>query len=165
MPSPGIKRVGFLLVLVGIGTYGVWILWRLTRADQPVDVPISMAVGHIRAREFRINQNAPYTIGIEVQKTIPFDTLNCLLGMAMGRSSTALQECPDTPSVVKASWVLTSSGYIVARGSSDDYRSGAWMNGSISRELGHFQSTADRGTCWMLTCLQMVPLWHQEIPD
>jgi hypothetical protein len=58
----------------------------------------------------------------------------------MGRTSSALQECPDKPSVVKASWILTGDGHPVARGSSDDYRSGGWMNGSISRELGHFQS-------------------------
>jgi hypothetical protein len=140
MRSSRIKRVGVLLVLVGMGTCGVWILWLSTRSDHPVDVPISMAVGHIRTNQFTINQNAPYTIDIEVQKTIPFDTLNCLLGTAMGRMSTALQECPDRPSVVKASWVLSSSGYVVARGSSDDYRSGAWMNGSISRELGNFDS-------------------------
>ena len=140
MPSPRIKRVGLCFVFVGISSYGIWILWLLTRADHPVDVPISMAVGHIRTSEFRINQNAPYTIDIEVQETIEFDTLNCLLGTAMGRTTTALQECPDRPSVVKASWVLSSRGYVVARGSSDDYRSGAWMNGSISRELGNFQS-------------------------
>ena len=85
------------------------------------------------------------TIRIEVQKTIPFDTLNCLLGMAMPRSSsTTLGECPDRPSVVKASSVLTSDGQIVARGSSDDDRLGAWMNDSISRQLGSFQSQRGR---------------------
>ena len=62
----------------------------------------------------------------------------------MGRTSTALRECPDRPSVVKVSWVLTSDGQTVARGSSDDYRSGAWMNDAISRELGHFQSQTGR---------------------
>jgi hypothetical protein len=36
--------------------------------------------------------------------------------------------------------VLTSEGQTVAEGSSDDYRSGAWMNDSISRGLGRFQS-------------------------
>jgi hypothetical protein len=44
----------------------------------------------------------------------------------------------------KASWVLTSDGKTVAPGSSDDYRSGASGNDSISRELGHFQSQAGR---------------------
>jgi hypothetical protein len=104
-----------------------------------------MAIGRIRTREFKLNMNAPYVIEVEVQKAkIPFETLNCLLGMTMAPASTDLQECPNRPSVVKASWVLTSSGQIVARGSSDDYRSGGWMNDSISRELGHFQSRSGR---------------------
>jgi hypothetical protein len=138
------KLAGFSFVLVGIGLYGTWAIWLATRTDRPVDVPISMAIGHLRTREFKINLNALYTIDIEVQKIIPFDTLNCLLGTAMGRTSTALQECPDRPSVVKASWVLASNGQTVARGSSDDYRSGAWMNNAVSRELGHFRSQSGR---------------------
>jgi hypothetical protein len=136
--------VGLAFVCVGVAVYGMWVLWLSTRTERPVDTPISMAVGHVRTREFKINFEAPFTIQIEVQKKIPFDTLNCLLGTAMGRMTTDLQECPDRPSVVKASWVLTSKGHPVAQGSSDDYRSGAWMNDSISRELGHFRSQSGR---------------------
>jgi hypothetical protein len=144
MPLSRTKLVGFAFVAVGIALFGTWAMWIGTRTDRPVDIPVSMAIGHLRTREFKINLNALYTIDIEVQKTIPFDTLNCLLGTAMAPTSTALQECSDRPSVVKASWVLTSNGQTVARGSSDDYRSGAWMNNAISRELGHFQSQSGR---------------------
>jgi hypothetical protein len=140
MPLQRTKLVGFTFVALGIALYGSWVMWLATRTERPVDVPISMAIGHVRTPEFKVNLDAVYTIDIEVRKTIPFDTLNCLLGTAMGRTSTALQECPDKPSVVKASWMLTSDGHIVDRGSSDDYRSGAWMNDSISRELGHFRT-------------------------
>jgi hypothetical protein len=136
--------VGLVFVCLGISVYGMWVLWLTTRTERPVNVPISMAVGHIRTNEFKLNMSAPYTIDVEVQKKIPFETLNCLLGMSMARASTDLQDCPDTPPVAKASWVLTSDGKTVARGSSDDYRSGAWGNDSISRELGHFQSQAGR---------------------
>jgi hypothetical protein len=144
MPLPRTKLVGFICVAAGLILYGTWIGWLSTRTERPVDIPISMAIGHVRTREFKINLNALFTIDIEVQKTIPFETLNCLLGTAMGRTSTDLQECPDKPSVVKAYWVLSSNGQIVAQGSSDDYRSGAWMNDAISRELGHFQSQSGR---------------------
>ena len=138
--------MGVIFLVVGIGAYGTWVLWLTTRTLRPVNIPVSMAIGHVRTREFKLNLSAPYTIQIEVQKTIPFDTLNCLLGMAMPRSSsTALGECPDRPSVVKASWVLTSDGQTVARGSSDDDRLGGWMNDSISRELGSFQGQRGRG--------------------
>ena len=138
------KMVGWAFVGAGIALYGSCVAWLSTRTERPVDIPISMSIGHIRTREFKINLNAPFMIDIEVQKTIPFDTLNCLLGTAMGRTSTALQECPDRPSVVRASWVLSNNGQTAARGSSEDYRSGAWMNDAISRELGQFQSQYGR---------------------
>jgi hypothetical protein len=100
--------------LRGCRTYHVWNLDRVAvYADgTPVDIPIFMAI--MRTPEFKTNLNAPFTINVEVQKTIPFETLNCLLGTAMGRISTDLQKCPDKPSVVKASWVLTSNGQTVA---------------------------------------------------
>lgn len=138
MPSSRIKLTGIALVCTGAIVLGLWILWVTTRSQTPVDMPVSMTVGHIRTPEFRINRNALYTIDIEVEKTIPFDTLSCLLGMSMGHTSTAFEECPDRPSVVKASWLLTSNGQTIGRGYSDDYISGAWMNDSIARELGHF---------------------------
>ena len=144
MTLPRTKLVGVICVAVGLTLYGTWVGCLSTRTERPVDVPISMAIGHVRTPEFKINLNAPFTINVEVQKTIPFETLNCLLGTTMGRTSTDLQECPDKSSVVKASWVLTSNGQTVAQGSSDDYRSGAWMNDAISRELGHFQSQSGR---------------------
>ena len=139
------KLTGLTFVLAGISVYGTWVIWLVTRTERPVNIPISMAIGHTRTSEFKLNMNAPYMIEIEVQKEkIPFETLNCLLGTAMAPMSSVLQECPDKPSVVKASWVLTSDGHIVAQGSTEDYRSGAWKNESISRELGHFQSQSGR---------------------
>ena len=103
------KLVGLTFVFAGIGVYGTWVLWLTTRTERPVNIPISMDIGHTRTPEFKLNMNAPYMIEIEVQKEkIPFDTLNCLLGTAMAPMSTNLRECPDRPSVVKASWVLTS---------------------------------------------------------
>jgi len=97
-----------------------------------------MAIGHVRSREFKVNLSEPYRIEIEVEKKIPFDTLNCLLGMHMGPTSTNIGDCPDRQSVVKANWSLTSKGQVIATGSSDDYRSGMWANNTISRALGHF---------------------------
>jgi hypothetical protein len=144
MPTPRTKLAGFILIAVGIALYGVWAAWLLTRTERPVEMPVSMAIGHVRTHDFKVNVNASYEIEIEVQKAIPFETLSCLLGTTMGRTSTDLEECPDRPSVVKASWTLTGDGQTIAHGSSDDYRSGAWMNGSIARELGNFQGQSGR---------------------
>jgi hypothetical protein len=105
---------------------------------------MSMTVGRVRTPEFRVNLNRWYGIEIEVERKIPFYTLNCLLGTHMGRASTNIGDCPDRPSVVKATWSLVSGGRVVASGSSDDYRAGGWGNGTISRELGHFQAQSGR---------------------
>lgn len=126
-------------MFVGIALYACWILWVTTRTVVPLQMPISMIVGHVHSREFKVNLSESYLIEIEVEKKIPFDTLNCLLGMHMGPTSTEIGDCPNRPSVVKAAWSLTSQGQVVASGSSDDYRSGIWANDTISRELGHFQ--------------------------
>lgn len=104
-----------------------------------------MAVGRVRSREFKVNLSESYRIEIEVEKKIPFDTLNCLLGMHMGQTSTKIGDCPNRPSVVKAAWSLASKGQVVASGSSDDYRSGIWANDTISRELGHFEGQSGHG--------------------
>jgi hypothetical protein len=144
MPLSRTKLAGVALVASGVVLFGIWAIWLATRTDRPVDVPISMAVGHVRTREFKVNLNAVYIIEIEVQKKIPFDTLNCLLGLGMSSTSSELQECPDRPSVVKASWTLTRDGRTVASGSSDDDRGGDWGNDSISRILGSFHSEDGR---------------------
>jgi hypothetical protein len=144
MPLSRAKLVGLAFMAGGIALYGSWAIWLAIRTNRPVDVPISMAIGHVRTREFKVNLNALYTIEIVVQKKIPFDALNCLLGLGMSSTSSALQDCPDRPSVVKVSWTLTSDGRTIASGSSDDDRSGGWGNDSISRILGTFHSENGR---------------------
>jgi hypothetical protein len=144
IPLSRTKLTGLALVAGGAVLFGVWAAWLATRTDRPVDVPISMAMGHVRTREFKVNLNALYIIEIEVQKKIPFDTLNCLLGLGTSATSSALQECPERPSVVRTSWTLTSDGRTVASGSSDDDREGDWGNESISRILGSFRSEDGR---------------------
>jgi hypothetical protein len=143
-----LARTGIILVFLGVTVYGIWLLWLATRTKIPVAIPMSMAIGHVRTPEFRVNLSALFNIEIEVQKSIPFDRLNCLLGMdLLGPRSSArpLGECPDQPSVVKASWVLTSDGITVASGSTDDGpRLGSWRNDSITRQLGAFQSQSGR---------------------
>ena len=145
MPRSRTKIAGFAFIGVGVVLFGVWYSWIATRTSRPVNVPISLVPGPLHASEFKVNLDALYTIDIEVEKKIPFDTLNCLLGTAMpSPTSSALGECPDRPSVVVATWALTSEGQTVARGSSDESRSGAWGNDSISREIGHLKSQSGR---------------------
>ena len=84
MSSSRTKVTGLAFLFCGIALYGSWILWVVTRAERPVHMPILMTVGDVRTREFKVNLSEPYRIEIEVAKSIPFDTLNCLLGMSYG---------------------------------------------------------------------------------
>lgn len=138
------KLAGLIFIALAVAVCAAWGAWISTRTDVPINLPTTMAIGHIRTPEFRVNLSTTYLIEIEVQKKIPFDTLNCLLGLGMSETSSDLHECPDRPSVLKASWKLTSNGQMVASGSSEDERLGGWGNDSISRILGTFQSQSGR---------------------
>src|ERR1700693_5033534 len=74
-----LAKVGAGFILSALAAMSVWAIWSETRTWVPVDMPVSLAVGHIRTREFKINQNAFYEMEIEAERNIPFQTLNCLL--------------------------------------------------------------------------------------
>jgi len=52
--------------------------------------------------------------------------------------SSDLAGCRGQPSVVKASWALTSGGQVVAQGSTDKNKAGEWGDETIERNLGWF---------------------------
>jgi hypothetical protein len=131
---PIVAKVGQGLVLTGIAAICVWALWSETRTWVPVDVPVSLTVGQMRTSEFKINQNALYEIAIDAERNIPYQTLNCMLGV----EDIYPERCKGTPSVIRASWVLTSNGAIVAHGSSDESKGGAWSV-TVSRDIGSFR--------------------------
>lgn len=126
---------GIACVLTGSCVLGGWDLWLQTRTTRPVQMPVSLALGEVTSPEFRVNLPGFYTAEIEAKKTtIPFDTLNCLLGM-----STVTDPKCDRPSAVKATWSLTSGAVVVQTGTSDADHGGAWAQDSIARELGTFR--------------------------
>jgi len=130
--------VGIACIAVASATFGAWVLWIETRIDRPVYIPVSLAAGHVHVPEFRINLSGLYEIKVEAKKHIPFDTLNCLLGMSMEP-----EKCNVTP-VVKASWIVTSKGAVTAEGKSDTERGGAWGNDTIEKQIGSFEGKKNR---------------------
>jgi hypothetical protein len=50
----------------------------------------------------------------------------------------------DMPPVVRASWVLSSNGALVAKGVSDTDKGGGWANDTIERQIGSFQGDRNR---------------------
>src|SRR5689334_15199522 len=60
---------GLSLVGVAVIVFGGWALWSETRTYIPVDMPISMTVGHVQTPEFSVNvNNMPYDITIVAEK-------------------------------------------------------------------------------------------------
>ena len=102
--------IGLVCLAVASTTFGAWFLWLQTRIDKPVDVPVLLTIGRVHIPEFRINLSGPYEISVEAKKRIPFDTLNCLLGM-----SPPPQKC-DQQAIVQATWAVTSNGVVIAKG-------------------------------------------------
>jgi hypothetical protein len=139
-----LRKLGLALFLMGLAIEAGSRLWDSTRQWVSVDMPITLSPGRVATREFRVNVDALYDIEIEVQKKIPFDTLNCLLGISINAGS----KCQDTPSVVEATWTLFSGDQITARGTSSG-SDGAVRGGlSISRGLGDFHG--DNGRRYIL---------------
>jgi hypothetical protein len=138
---------GLFLMLLGGCVFGCWMLWVATRVRSPIDMPISMSVGHVRTREFRVNLEATYLVEIEAErKAFPPDDLYCLLGYRITpQINTA---CATTPSVVKGAWVLRSDGQTVANGSTEDKdedgEGGAVTDHGIARVIGTFVSEKNR---------------------
>jgi hypothetical protein len=135
---------GIVMVAAGLTLFGGWILWSETRTWTPVDIPISLSKGQVRTPIFTTNLKAIYLIQIEVMKKEPVDTLTCLLGL----EDTSSGKCGSARSIIDASWVLWSQGTVVARGSSAEDKSGAWMNDKIARQIGSFLS--ERGRQYIL---------------
>lgn len=129
-------RRGFGLGAAGFLVLGVFAVWQWV-ASEPLEIPSSLHAGEHISREFTARQNHLYLVGIEIQKALPFDESNCLLGIS---------EPPDPPcgSVrpMVAEWTLQNRGKVIARGSDSDRHSGSWGNDSIQCVLGTFRATA-----------------------
>jgi hypothetical protein len=130
-------KTGLGLILVGLAIQAIGLLWVSTRHWTPVDIPITLSPGEIISKEFKVNSSAPYFIEVDVQKNLPFDTLNCLLGIAD-------HTCERTSSVIEATWTLSNRGHVIANDTSNTYIPDGWTDLYISKGLGSFQGEYGR---------------------
>jgi len=120
-------------VAAGLLIFGAYVLWDDTRQWGPLSVQVQISPGAIVRKDFAVNVSAPYTINIEAQKKIDFDTLNCLLGMRPDLS----KKCP-TGEVIESQWTVAQGETVVASGSSSGYHGGNWASDTVSRQIGRF---------------------------
>jgi hypothetical protein len=73
-------RIGVALILIAAAIYGGWEWWMATRTWVPLDMPVSLAQGHIRSPEFKINLDAGFWIFVEVETKVDDEGVSCLTG-------------------------------------------------------------------------------------
>jgi len=128
-----IAWTGAILVVAPASVFLSWYARLQTRSTRPVYLPVSLTTGEVKSSDFKTNLSGQYTLTVEAKKTIPFETLNCLLGV-----STLSEPKCDHVSAVKARWMLTDSGKAIHQGTSDTDDVGTWSQDTIERELGTF---------------------------
>jgi biopolymer transport protein ExbD len=125
------------LLVFAIGLPLGWQWWLSTRTWVPLEMPISLATGHIMSPEFEINWQRWYSVYLEVDRKFDYEGVPCLLGLTY--------QCkdPENHGVVKMAWSLTESGKEIARGSSED-TGGLYGDDAMGRALGGFAAGTSR---------------------
>src|ERR1700690_2374118 len=126
-------KFGIGLLALGGGIYAAWSLWTQSRVAVPVNVPVTLAEGQGVTTEFKLNFDALYLIKIQAEKTLPVETLHCLMGV-----DSEPARCGESQAVLGANWILTSEGQEIGRGSSEETHSAPSDSQAVSREIGEF---------------------------
>ena len=127
---PFASALAAICLLIAAQVTANWHLWEPVsfgvslRADRSTDSP-----------KFRIELAAVYQIDLVVDRSLPFEELNCQLGIDPGGA----KACQS--SSISASWEIVKEGGVVASGRSGGFGSGSW-GAAVSRKIGEFQATA-----------------------
>ena len=133
---PWKARIGIGLILASVGLFGGWRWWMVTRTWVPLDMPVSLARGHIRSPEFKINLDAGFWVRIEVETQADDAGVSCLLGYTS-------EFCRENGvGELQTSWNLSDSGKLVAHGSSGSVLGWLPWRNSKARALGSFKVPA-----------------------
>jgi hypothetical protein len=134
MLSIGIVILGSSLII------GYWYKW------EPISFKIDLQAGTIsRSPPFDTDLTADYLIELEAERNLPFEQLNCLLGIS---ESIGLEKCHATQSPIDLRWsVFSSSGKQIAQGESNQEKNGVW-GPTVSRIIGRFRG--EKGNKYLL---------------
>lgn len=124
--------IGIGLILLGAGLFGGSQWWMATRTWVPLEMPISLAKGHIRSPEFKINVDGAFWIWVEVETQAGDEDVSCLIGY---RSDYCEK---NNVRELQASWTLSRSGKVTARGPTDRWPAVRGGTESKAHELGRF---------------------------
>jgi biopolymer transport protein ExbD len=95
---PARVLIGLGLAILGIASFAAVKRWIDTRIFVPVDIPVSLAAGHIRTGQFKINLKDEYQVRIKTGWESYFDP-----------------NCPTYMHLPKADWFLYKDGQAVKK--------------------------------------------------
>jgi hypothetical protein len=139
-------KFGLGLIVLGIAAFAAWNWWTKTRNFVPVDVPVSLTAGQTVTSGFALNFAGLYLIELEAAKTMPLDTLHCLMAVEADAA-----RCKDTPPAIGAAWTISRNGHVIGRGSSVELHSAPVQSGGVTRVMGEFQGRASPGYTLQVT--------------
>ena len=77
MPTAARVWISAFLICVGLVLFPAYHHWFATRTWTPVDIPISLAPGHVKTGDFHVNVHAVYYVGIDFQGYNSWQHPNC----------------------------------------------------------------------------------------
>jgi len=141
-------KAGLVLVALGVGIFSAWHWWTKTRNFVPVDIPVSLAANQSITAQFKPNFDGLYLVEIDAGRTLPPDTLHCLMGLEADPA-----RCKGLPAAIAANWILSSEGQELKRGSSVELHSVPVESQIVTRVIGDFQGKAGRDYTLQVTFL------------
>ena len=133
-------RTGVLALILGMAVSVSIYFWLTMMNAVPLDIPVSLSVGHIRTPDFRTSVAIPYDVDIAFDSGIPLDELNCLIGMNLK----SVQPCTGQPPVLNVNWKVVSDGQTVASGSSTETGGAGYSYHKAARHIGGFRAENGR---------------------
>lgn len=129
--------IGLVLTVVGVLVAAAVFVWYFHVRWVLVDRPVALVPGQVEV-EFTPNFGGHYVAGINVQRKLQFETLQCLLGE---KNYIPASQCKDVPAVLQFSWQLSTNGHLVQQGTSDKQLLGAYAKDFIEMEFLYFEAT------------------------
>lgn len=107
-----------------------------------VDVPVSLAVGTVRAPEFSPPTHW-YWIMVQVEKPLPTKQMACMMAVT-DDSPDSWKECPLSDRLLRADWIIWEDGKIASSGSSTTHADAKYTKDYIFKFLGSFPALAGK---------------------
>jgi hypothetical protein len=116
------------------------------RADHPyrysvVDMPVSLSVGTVRTPEFSPPTHW-YWILLQVEKPLPFDQMQCMMGVTTNRFDS--KNCTSDDPLLRADWTVWEDGQIALSGSSTTKADAKYSKENIFKFLGKFPALSGK---------------------